>query len=55
MASLVNNRVTGNLLSPRWDVVLSCAETGGQRVQADHTRHAGGEDHGPAEVQDEHR
>lgn len=34
---------------------LSFAETGCERVQADHTRYAGGEDHGTAEVQDEHR
>ena len=31
------------------------AETGGERVQADHTGHTGGEDHGSAEIQDEHR
>lgn len=34
---------------------LYCAETGGERVQADHTRHIGGEDNGSTEVQDEHR
>ncbi len=31
------------------------AETGRERVQTDHPRHAGGEDHGSAEIQDEHR
>lgn len=30
------------------------AETGGQRVPTDHSGHAGGEDHGSAEIQDEH-
>lgn len=34
---------------------LCSAETGGQCVQADHTRHTGGEDHGFTEIQDEHR
>ena len=34
---------------------LFCVETGGERVQAHHSRHAGGEDNGTAEIQDEHR
>jgi len=30
-------------------------EARGERLPADHARHAGGEDHGSAEVQDQHR
>lgn len=35
-------------------VFLYRVETGRERVQAHHSRHPRGEDHGPAEVQDEH-